>query len=106
MKLKVIIEPGEDGYLVAHCPSLKSCWSQGKTREEALKKLERPAYDEETIARDFEYVATKLRISVDELQGYFNQPNKRPQDYKSQELLFSIGAAVMRTLGLEIGGKR
>jgi predicted RNase H-like HicB family nuclease len=39
MKLKVIIEPGEDGYLVAHCPSLKSCWSQGKTREEALKNI-------------------------------------------------------------------
>jgi predicted RNase H-like HicB family nuclease len=39
MKIKVIIEPGEDGYLVAHCPSLKSCWSQGKTREEALKNI-------------------------------------------------------------------
>jgi predicted RNase H-like HicB family nuclease len=39
MKLKVIIETGEDGYFVAHCPSLKSCWSQGKTREEALKNI-------------------------------------------------------------------
>jgi predicted RNase H-like HicB family nuclease len=39
MKLKVIIESGEDGYFVAHCPSLKSCWSQGKTREEALKNI-------------------------------------------------------------------
>ena len=36
MNLKIVIEPGEDGFLVAHCPSLKSCWSQGKTREEAL----------------------------------------------------------------------
>lgn len=76
------------------------------TREEALKNLEGPAYDEETIARDFEYVATKLRISTDELQGYFDQPNRSPQDYKTQQLLFSLGAAVMRTLGLEIGGKR
>ncbi|HEY0549656.1 MAG TPA: type II toxin-antitoxin system HicB family antitoxin, partial [Verrucomicrobiae bacterium] len=31
--------PGEDGYFVAHCPSLKSCWSQGKTRDEALKNI-------------------------------------------------------------------
>ena len=39
MNLKIIIERGEDGYFVAHCPSLKSCWSQGKTREEALKNV-------------------------------------------------------------------
>ena len=36
MTLKVVIEHGEDGYFVAHCPALKSCWSQGKTRDEAL----------------------------------------------------------------------
>lgn len=39
MKIKVIIEKGEDGYFVAHCPSLKSCWSQGRTEEEALKNI-------------------------------------------------------------------
>ena len=36
MLIKVIVEKGEDGYFVAHCPSLKSCRSQGKTRDEAL----------------------------------------------------------------------
>jgi predicted RNase H-like HicB family nuclease len=39
VNLKIVIEPGEDGYFVAHCPALKSCWSQGKTREEALKNV-------------------------------------------------------------------
>jgi predicted RNase H-like HicB family nuclease len=39
MNIKVIVEPGEDGYFVAHVPSLKSCWSQGKTREEALENI-------------------------------------------------------------------
>ena len=39
MTLQVVIERGEDGYFVAHCPSLKSCWSQGKTREEALQNI-------------------------------------------------------------------
>ena len=39
MKIKVIIEKGEDGYFVARCPSLKSCWSQGKTEKEALKNI-------------------------------------------------------------------
>ncbi len=39
MRVKVVLERGEDGYFVAHCPSLKSCWSQGKTREEALRNI-------------------------------------------------------------------
>ncbi len=39
MTLQVVIERGEDGYFAAHCPSLKSCWSQGRTREEALKNI-------------------------------------------------------------------
>jgi predicted RNase H-like HicB family nuclease len=39
MNLKIVIERGEDGYFVAHCPSLKSCWSQGKTRDEALTNI-------------------------------------------------------------------
>ena len=39
MKIKVILEKRENGYFVAHCPSLKSCWSQGKTEEEALKNI-------------------------------------------------------------------
>jgi predicted RNase H-like HicB family nuclease len=39
MRIKVILERGQDGYVVAHCPSLKSCWSQGKTRDEALLNI-------------------------------------------------------------------
>lgn len=39
MNIKVIVEPGADGYFVAHVPSLKSCWSQGKTKEEALQNI-------------------------------------------------------------------
>ena len=40
MKLKVLIKKGDDGYFVSHCPSLRSCWSQGKTKEEALKNIQ------------------------------------------------------------------
>ena len=39
MVIKVTISNGDDGYFVARCPSLKSCWSQGKTREEALRNI-------------------------------------------------------------------
>ena len=39
MTFHVVVERGEDGYYAAHCPSLKSCWSQGRTREEALQNI-------------------------------------------------------------------
>jgi len=76
------------------------------TRDEALEKLSKPSYDEETIIQDFEYIATKMGISVEELHGYMDAPNKTYKDYKSQESIYQIGAKVMRALGLEKGGKR
>jgi len=76
------------------------------TREVALAKLVQPPYDESTIAHDFEYVATKLGITVAELQGYMDAPNKTYRDYKSQTYIYAVGAWVMKALGLELGGKR
>ena len=38
--LPQVIEVGEDGYFVAHCPALRGCWSQGKTRTEAQANLQ------------------------------------------------------------------
>ena len=61
MNVKVVIERGDDGYFVAHCPALKSCWSQGKTRDEALINIREaidlylepePAEIEETADRE------------------------------------------------------
>jgi N-acetyl sugar amidotransferase len=76
------------------------------TREEALEKLKKPAYDLETINDDIEYIANKLDISVDELMGYFHAPNKMYKDYKNQQGLYDIGAKVLRMIGVERGGKR
>ncbi|KYC39843.1 hypothetical protein WA1_28140 [Scytonema hofmannii PCC 7110] len=39
MKRQVIIYPGEDGYWVAECPSLPTCISQGKTKEESVANI-------------------------------------------------------------------
>lgn len=39
MKLKVVLEKGENGFIVAHCPSLKGCWSQGLTEKEAIRNI-------------------------------------------------------------------
>jgi predicted RNase H-like HicB family nuclease len=33
------LREGEDGYIVAECPSLPGCISQGKTEEEALANI-------------------------------------------------------------------
>jgi predicted RNase H-like HicB family nuclease len=37
--LPVVLRPGEDGWLVAECPVLPGCVSQGKTRDEALANV-------------------------------------------------------------------
>jgi predicted RNase H-like HicB family nuclease len=37
--LRVVYSHGEDGYIVAECPQLPGCMSQGKTREEASKNI-------------------------------------------------------------------
>jgi predicted RNase H-like HicB family nuclease len=36
---QVIIYPGEDGYWIAECPSLKGCVSQGETKEKAVENI-------------------------------------------------------------------
>ena len=76
------------------------------TREEALQELNKKPYDENTIHQDIEYIATKLGITVEELNGYMTMEKKTHKDYKSQESAFLLGSRVMRALGLERGGKR
>jgi N-acetyl sugar amidotransferase len=75
-------------------------------RQDALELLSKPAFDPETIHQDIEFVATKLGISVEELNGYFSAPNKSFRDYKSQMWIYDLGAKGAKALGLEVGGKR
>lgn len=39
MRLKIVLEKGEDGYIVASAPSLPGCHTQGKTEKEAIKNI-------------------------------------------------------------------
>lgn len=76
------------------------------TRDEALEKLQKPAYDPNTIEDEFKYIATKLGITVDELKHYFTMPKKFYWDYKNQERIFNTGAKVLKALGVEKSIKR
>ena len=39
MTLKVVLEPGEDGWIVAECPALPGCVSQGRSETEAIDNI-------------------------------------------------------------------
>lgn len=40
MKRRVLLYPGEDGYVAAEVPSLPGCVSQGRTRDEAPANIQ------------------------------------------------------------------
>jgi N-acetyl sugar amidotransferase len=76
------------------------------SREDALKKLEKPAYDPNTIEDEFNYIATKLDITSKDLRGYFDMPKKFYWDYNNQERIFNMGAKVLKFIGKEKAIKR
>lgn len=39
MKIKVVLEPQEEGGYFVHVPSLTGCYSQGETKKEALRNI-------------------------------------------------------------------
>lgn len=36
---QVVINPGEDGFWIAECPSLPGCISQGQSKQEAVENI-------------------------------------------------------------------
>lgn len=39
LTFQVVIEQDEAGFFVAECPSLRACYTQGKTYEEAIANI-------------------------------------------------------------------
>lgn len=70
VKLPVVITRDEDGYYVAEVPVLRSCFTQGKTREEALENikevihlcLENMTEEGDTIPE--EYTVEQVEVAV------------------------------------------
>ncbi|OGO29008.1 MAG: LPS biosynthesis protein [Chloroflexi bacterium RBG_16_52_11] len=71
------------------------------TREDALEQIAKPAYDEETVAQDFEYIATKLGLAAAELQMLLDGPKKTYKDYKNDMGLIDLGTKILRLVGIQ-----
>lgn len=71
------------------------------TREAALQRISRPEMDEHFLSQEFEYVAHKLDLTVQELQQIFELPKKTYRDYRNKRWVIGFGANAMRWLGIE-----
>ena len=67
MKLKIILEPSEDGGYTALVPSLPGCISEGDTKEEALENIREaielylePVEDDQVFAQNAEMIELAL----------------------------------------------
>jgi N-acetyl sugar amidotransferase len=76
------------------------------TREDAIEELEKSPFEKTEIDREREFIANKLDITIEELDNYMALPLKTYKDYKNNQTLYRLGAKVLHTMGLEIGGKR
>ena len=73
----------------------------GFTREAALDRISKPELDEQFLKSEFEYVASKLDLTVEGLQELFDGKNKTFHDYKNKHFMIGLGARVLSALGLE-----
>lgn len=71
------------------------------TREDALQRIAKPELDEQFLQREFEYVANKLDLSVEQLQEIFEGKNTTFHSYRNKRFLIGIGSRVMSAMGLE-----
>ncbi len=67
MKLKIILEPSEEGGYTAIVPSLPGCISEGNTKEEALRNIREaielylePVEDDQILASETEIIEITL----------------------------------------------
>ena len=71
---------------IAHLSSLIIAGQM--TRDEALIELEKPAYQEEMLWQDKQFVAKKFGVTVDEFEKLVYAPTKMHTDYPSNYFLF------------------
>lgn len=76
------------------------------TRNAALEILSKPSLSNDDARIELKYIASKLRISQEQLLSYMDLPMKTYKDYRSQGWIYNLGSKVLKLIGLEAGGKR
>src|SRR5207248_815022 len=63
-------------------PHLSNLICSGQiTKEEALKELEKPLYNEEELRQDYEYVLKKFNLTKDQFERIMQQPIRKHSDF-------------------------
>jgi N-acetyl sugar amidotransferase len=71
------------------------------SREVALERIAKPEMGEHFLRQEFEYVAHKLDLTVNELQYLFDSPKRTFHNYRNKRWMIGLGANIMRLLGIE-----
>jgi len=71
------------------------------TKIEALNRISKSELSEHFLECEFEYVAQKLDMSIDQLKSIFNGDNKSINSYKSNIKLIEIASKIAIFLGVE-----
>jgi hypothetical protein len=90
--------PTRFGFDVRRC-QLSSLILTGEiSRTDALQALEKPLYDDDMARQDFEYIATKLRISAEQLRQYQNMPKSYYWHYRNQQQILGLAEKAVSLL--------
>ncbi len=71
------------------------------TREVALERMATSEMDDHFLKEEFEYVAHKLDLTVEDLQQMFELPKKTYRNYRNKRWVIGLGVNAMRWLSLE-----
>ncbi len=71
------------------------------TRDEALKILQKPPYEEKQMKKDLAYIAKKLNITTEEFEEIIEGENKTVYDYPNSYWLIKLGLIIYRILGAD-----
>ena len=93
--------PKKFGYDKRKCYFSNLILTGQMSREEALKQLEQPPYDENSMQDDLSYIAKKLGLSREEFEKLINGANRTFSDYKNSYKMIGFLMSLARFSGVE-----
>ena len=99
MKFVVTLQKGEDGFIIAECPALPGCITQGRTNEEALANIRKHAAARNAWITFSRPTGDRLQLFIkDDGRGF--DPAAQPDPQRK-----SFGLASMRERVESLGGE-